>query len=177
MRAAEIHFYGGNLRFAAGHFTIMSATVRERLHGHNYHLKSSIIASMGEAGITFDYGIFREKLALLCQTIHSRFLLPLKSPFLKIVETPEHYQVTFDGKSMLFLKEDVVLLEISNITIEELSRWFIGQLLQDPEFIHQYGIQSIAIEVFNGPEHSAKAQWLLNDKKFLDKVDETLDKQ
>lgn len=59
MRAAEIHFHGGSLRFAAGHFTIMSATVRERLHGHNYHLKASITAPLGDSGITFDYVIFR----------------------------------------------------------------------------------------------------------------------
>lgn len=59
---------------------------------------------------------------------------------------------------MLFLKEDVMLLEISNITIEELSGWFIEQILQDKEFIRSYGIQSITIEVFNGPEHSAKSQ-------------------
>jgi 6-pyruvoyltetrahydropterin/6-carboxytetrahydropterin synthase len=159
MQLAEIHFCGGNLRFAAGHFTIMSALVRERLHGHNYHLKAMIKAPMGEPGITFDYGIFRQKLAVLCQKIHSRFLLPLKSPFLQIEETAEHYRVTFAEKYMLFLKDDVMLLDMSNITIEELSRWFIDELLQDKEFIHQYGIQSIAIEVFNGHEHSAKSQW------------------
>lgn len=163
MKAAEIHFYGGNLRFAAGHFTIMSATERERLHGHNYHLKASITAPLGEAGITFDYGIFREKLALLCQKIHSRFLLPLRSPFLEIAETQDHYQVTFAQKDMLLLKDDVMLLEISNITIEELSSWFIDQLLQDEEFIRGYGIQALTIEVFNGPEHSAKSQWVLQN--------------
>lgn len=159
MKLATLKFYGGNLSFSAGHFTIFSETEREKVHGHNYRLEASIIAPLNEPGITFDYTIFRTQLALLCRKIHARLLLPTFSPYLKIDEEDEHYRVTFNQKYMLFLKEDVLLLPLSNITIEELSRWFIDQLTLEKDLIHNYRISEITVKVFNGPEHSAQTKW------------------
>jgi 6-pyruvoyltetrahydropterin/6-carboxytetrahydropterin synthase len=161
MKLATLKFYGGNLNFSIGHFTIFSATQRERLHGHNYRLEAAITAPLGEPGITFDYAIFREKLAGLCRKIHSRLLLPAQSPYLTITEEAEHYRVVFDKKYMLFLKEDIILLALRNITIEELSHWFIDQLSLEADFLRAYRIQEITIRVFNGPEHSAETKMLL----------------
>jgi len=163
MKRATLKFYGGNLRFSAGHFTIFSASERERLHGHNYHLEASITAPLGQPGITFDYAIFRDKLAELCRRLHSRLLLPIHSPYLQIEDQAEHYRVTFNDQYMLLLKDDVILLSLSNITIEELSHWFVDQLIQEQEFIRAYSIQKIAVKVFNGPEHSAKTKWSLRE--------------
>lgn len=159
MRLATLKFYGGSLCFSAGHFTIFSATQRERLHGHNYRLEASITAPLGEPGITFDYAIFRNKLADLCRQLHSRVLLPQISPYLQIEETGDHYKVIFDNKYMLLLKEDVILLNLANITIEELSHWFIDQLKKEQGFLQEYKIHEMMVKVFNGPEHSAKTKW------------------
>ena len=159
MKLATLKFYGGNLSFSAGHFTIFSATQRERLHGHNYRLEASITAPLNEPGIAFDYAIFRNKLADLCRKIHARLLLPSLSPYLKIIELEEHYKVVFNDQYMLFLKEDVLILELSNITIEELSHWFIDQIKKEQDFLRNYQIQEMMIKVFNGPEHSAKTKW------------------
>lgn len=162
MQLATLKFYGGNLSFSAGHFTIFSATKREFLHGHNYSLEASLMAPLSEPGITFDYAIFRNKLAGLCQKIHSRLLLPVLSPYLNIEEQDQHYKITFDGRYMLLLKEDVVLLQLSNITIEELSHWFIDQLKEDAAFLKDYKIQEITVKVFNGHQHSAKTKWKID---------------
>ncbi len=159
MKLATLKFYGGTLSFSAAHFTIFSATDREHLHGHNYCLEAAITAPLGEPGITFDYAVFRNKLAQLCRKIHTHFLLPMQSPYLQIVEEGEHYRITFNKKHMLFLKEDVMPLALANITIEELSHWFIDQLTLEQEFIHHYQISEITIKVFNGAEHSAETQW------------------
>jgi 6-pyruvoyltetrahydropterin/6-carboxytetrahydropterin synthase len=159
-RLVELNFYGGNLKFSAGHFTIFNATKREHLHGHNYFLQATIITSLHEPGISFDYSIFRNKLADLCLQIHSKFLLPEQSPYLEIEKLDEHYRVTFNKKQMLLLQEDIILLPLKNITIEELSHWFWQQLHQDQAFIAQYGIQKISIQVFNGLEQSAKIHFL-----------------
>jgi 6-pyruvoyltetrahydropterin/6-carboxytetrahydropterin synthase len=162
MKLATLKFYDGNLSFSAGHFTIFSATQRERLHGHNYRLEAAVTAPLLEPGITFDYAIFRNKLAELCQSIHSKFLLPALSPYLQIEENTEHYRVTFNNKYMLLLKEDVMLLSLHNITIEELSHWFVDQLIADQNFIRDYNIHEISVKVFNGPGHSAKTKWDCN---------------
>jgi 6-pyruvoyltetrahydropterin/6-carboxytetrahydropterin synthase len=158
MKLATLKFYGGNLNFSAGHFTIFSANEREHLHGHTYRLEAEITAPLAEPGITFDYAIFRQKLAGLCRKIHSRLLLPRLSPYLKIEDEPEHYRVIFNNQYMLLLKADVLILDLSNITIEELSRWFITELAAEPDFIHQHHIHEITVTVFNGPEHSAQTK-------------------
>ncbi|MBS0350591.1 MAG: 6-carboxytetrahydropterin synthase [Proteobacteria bacterium] len=159
MQLATLRFYGGNLKFSAAHFTIFSATKREGLHGHNYSLEASLQAPLNQPGLTFDYALFRNKLLLLCKKLHSRFLLPASSPYLEINDQLEHYQIIFNNQFMLLLKEDVILMPLSNITIEALSGWFIDQLFQDQEFINQYRIQQISIKVFNGLEHSAETHW------------------
>ena len=162
MKLSNLEFYGGkDLSFSAGHFTIFSSTQRERIHGHNYRLEAGITAPLGEPGITFDYAIFRNKLANLCRQIHSRLLLPALSPYLQIEAEGEHYRVTFNKKYMLFLQDDVTLLSLSNITIEELSHWFIDQLILEKDFIRDYRIHEITVKIYNGPEHSAKSHWYL----------------
>ena len=37
-------------KFSAAHFTIFTATERERLHGHNYSVSARIVAPMGDNG-------------------------------------------------------------------------------------------------------------------------------
>ena len=160
MKLSNLQFYSGkDLSFSAGHFTIFSATSRERIHGHNYRLEAAVTAPLGEPGISFDYAIFRNKLANLCRQLHSRLLLPSLSPYLQIKTEDEHYRVIFDQKYMLFLKEDVMLLTLPNITIEELSHWFIDQLALEKDFIRDFHIQEMTVKVYNGPEHSATSQW------------------
>lgn len=158
-RFKTLEFYGGRLQFSAGHFTIFSSTHREKMHGHNYSLQASMTAALSEPGITFDYGIFRDRLTNLCRQLHSYFLLPGKSPYLNIIEENDYYYAEFNHKKMPFLKEDVIILPLSNITLEELSHWFLQELLKDEAFIQEHEICEITIKVFNGPEHSASALW------------------
>lgn len=159
-----LNFYHGPLKFAVGHFTIFSATKRERLHGHNYSLEASITAALGEPGITFDYNIFEEKLVALCKYLNIHFLLPAKSPYLKIEEDENYYYAEFNGKKIPFLKEDVLILPLSNITLEELSHWFVMEITRDTAFIEKYNIREITIRVFNGPEQSAETLWQQNQQ-------------
>lgn len=152
-----LYFNEGRLKFSAGHFTIFSATRREPLHGHNYSLEIKMTAEIGEPGITFDYRLFEEKILSLCQQLTWHCLIPTKSPYLKIEDDGEHYEITFDGKSMWLLKTDVVLMPLENVTLETLSRWFVDQLMQDKLFIEAHRIQDVVIKVLNGPYHAAEA--------------------
>jgi 6-pyruvoyltetrahydropterin/6-carboxytetrahydropterin synthase len=154
-----LEFYRGSLHFSAGHFTIFSATERERIHGHNYYLEAAMTAEINEPGITFNYQIFRDRLATLCRQLHLYFLLPMHSPYLQITEQQDQYHVIFNNQVLFFPKSDVLLLPLRNITLEELSHWFIEQLSSDTDFIHHYQIHSIIIKCFNGTDHSAKAKW------------------
>lgn len=65
----------------------------------------------------------------------------------------------FGQEKIPFLKRDVVILPLCNITIEELSYWFLSELIHDKNELEQYRIQTITIRVFNGPGQSGGSKW------------------
>lgn len=143
--------------FSAGHFTIFSEKDRENMHGHNYNVSVAITLILDHAGLTFDYRIYKKKLQALCHKLDRRFLLPQHSPFLKLEEMPTIWLAHFNDECMSFLKRDVMILPVSNITIEELSFWFLQQLSLEQAEIKNHAIQSITVAVYNGPGQSASA--------------------
>lgn len=144
--------------FSAGHFTIFSATERETMHGHNYYVSITFDLTVAHNGLAFDYRLYKKRLQLLCDKIDRHFLLPEFSPYLQIESDAEYYYAYFDNKKMPFLKEDVVILPLSNITIETLSAWFLKELIQDKNEIKQHAILDIQIDVYNGLEQSGSTR-------------------
>jgi 6-pyruvoyltetrahydropterin/6-carboxytetrahydropterin synthase len=155
MREKTLKIHRGSLRFASGHFTIFSKTSREKMHGHNYYVEAEITAAVDEAGITFDYRLMKNKLLDICAQLNTYFLLPMHSPYLAISESGDYIEAIFDGKKLFFLKEDVKLLPIRNITLEELSDWFAQEIMSDKTFIQEHKISKIRIHVYNGLEQSS----------------------
>ena len=149
------------MSFAAGHITIFSATEREPLHGHTYTVYLALTTRIDNNGLTFDYRYYKERIQALCHQLHQTVLMPAESPFLTCEEDDEYYYFTFNEKKMPFLKEDVTLLPLTNITVEELSRWFIMQLTQDENMLVQHNIEAILVKVFSGPGQSASHSWML----------------
>lgn len=147
--------------FSAGHFTIFSATERETMHGHNYYVSVSFDIMVEHNGLSFDYRVYKKRLQALCDTIDRHFLLPQFSPYLTIEagkNDDEYVNASFDGKKMPFLKEDVVVLPLSNITIEALSSWFLSQLIVDKNELRKHAILDIQVDVFNGLEQSGSTR-------------------
>ncbi len=159
MKLTTLNFHEGELKFSAGHFTIFSATKRERLHGHNYRVEASVTAKVNDFGLAFDYRLLHQKLAALCKKINSYFLLPQHSPFMRIEEDEQYIYAYFNNEKIPFLKSDVLLLPITNTTLEDLSCWFVDECVKDQEFIKQHDIQAFWVRLYNGDEHSAEASW------------------
>ncbi len=83
--------------------------------------------------------------------------MPVKSPYLKIVDDGEHIEIIFNNESMWLLKKDVVILPIENISLEDLSQWFIDQFKNDPAFLSSNKIEKMTVVVYNGPYLGAEA--------------------
>lgn len=158
-RLATLQMHREALHFSAGHFTILSPTERENLHGHNYSISASFQVLLHEDGMNFDYRYYKNKLTQLTEQIDRRFLLPGKSKYLRIEDQGELLIAHFLDEKIPFLKRDIVILPISNITIEELSDWFLQGLIEDQNELRQHQIQSITIQVYNGPAYSGAAHW------------------
>lgn len=162
-RITKIELFKQNMNFAAGHFTIFSESERENLHGHSFFVHATIEAEIIDNGMTFDYGVYKKSIINICNTLDEVFLLPSQSPYLQIEESEDYIYALFNnGKEKIsFLKRDVKILPICNITVEELSYWFLEQLLINvkTQQDHLHLIHAIEVKIFSGPGQSGSSYW------------------
>lgn len=144
-----------NMKFSAGHFTIFSASERERLHGHNFRVELDIEARMLGNGMCFDYGIYKARVVALCRELNEWTILPTRSPHLRVEEDGEHVYAHFNGERIPFLRGDVLLLPIENATLEEFSAYFLDRLMDDVDTLRALRIEAMDVRVFSGPGQSA----------------------
>ncbi|MBT5030932.1 MAG: 6-pyruvoyl tetrahydropterin synthase [Proteobacteria bacterium] len=147
------------MHFSAAHFTIFSATERERLHGHNYYLAVKITGEVDNNGLCFDYDLPKERLRDMCNRLDEYMLLPEFSPYLEIQDAGEQYRVLYDKVEMFFLKSDTQILPLKNITIEELSGYFCDQLCSDKAWLTELKIDSVDMKISSGPGQWAVSAW------------------
>lgn len=143
-------------KFSAAHFTIFSATERERLHGHNYSVSARIVAPMGDNGFSADYNVYKNRLKSLCDAIDEYMILAGDSPHQQIEEQGDSYRVRFAGETMHFLRKDTLVLPIRNATVEEFSRYLLALLVQESA---GDDLREIELCVASGPGQKGCSLW------------------
>ena len=146
------------LSFSAAHFTIFSGDRRENLHGHNFAVQGRATGRVGENGLTFDYELLKSKIGELCAPLDEKLLLPSGSPHLDIRSGPGEVEVGFAEERLHFLERDVLLIPVANVTVEELSGWFLDLLLADRE-IDALGLEELEVRVSSGPGQWGISRW------------------
>lgn len=159
MQTVTLELFKENMKFSAGHFTIFSATERERLHGHNFNVHVTIEAQILENGMCFDYGLYKRRIEELCRAWNEYVILPTRSPYLQIEEAEDYLYAHFNQERIPFLRQDVLLLPIENATVEEFSRLFLEKLTQDPLELARWGLEAVSVKVFSGPGQCAAHTW------------------
>lgn len=147
-------------KFSAAHFTIFTATERERLHGHNYSVSARFVAPMGDNGFAADYNVYKSQLARLCDSLDEYMLLPEESPYLSIETEGDEYVVTYADDTMRFLRADTLVLPIRNVTVEELSRYLLDRLVADSA---DDDLREIELCVASGPGQKGCSLWRSSD--------------
>lgn len=158
-RLAIVELHKEELKFSAGHFMLLSATQRETVHGHDYQISVLFKTTIKNNGLAFDCRYYKDKLTDICKTLDYRFLLPTLSEYLRLEEQGEKWVCHFNQETLIFNKNDAILLPICNVTLEELSNWFLEQLLETPTELTEHHIQSIQLTVYNGRGESGATHW------------------
>lgn len=158
-RIATIELFKEYMNFSVGHFTIFSHDTRENLHGHNYHLYVSIKTYINDDGLSFNYRYYKEKFHELCRKIDETVLLAGNCKHLTITENEKYYVVQFNNEELFFLKRDATVLPISNVTVEELSNWFIGQITKDEDELEKNSVMGLTVKIFSGAGQSGATSW------------------
>ena len=160
-RLATLHIDKQSHKFSAAHFTIFSATERERLHGHNYGVSARIVAEMGDNGFSADYNVYKRCLQALCDAHDEYVLLPDRSPWLDIREEAGEYLATFAGKTLRFPSDETLLLPVVNVTVEELAHYFLAETLARQEI---GPLVELEIFVSSGAGQASSASWRAKKK-------------
>ena len=109
-------------------------------------------------GLCFNYQIAKQKLKVLCDSMDEYTLMPSLSPHLSIEEQEQHYLVEFNREKMYFLKPDVLLIPVRNISVEELA-YYILETLKHDGFVDSLGITYLEIKVSSGPGLWGSSNW------------------
>lgn len=157
-RRASIEIAKEDMHFAAAHFTVFSATRRENLHGHNFFVTATLAGPIDDGGLCFDYNIVKSKLRELCDSLDEVVLLPTESPYLDIEQDDDYVTVAFGDERLPFLRRDVELLAVRNVTVEELAHWFVAQLTVSADFA-KLPVDALDLRVSSGPGQWARSAW------------------
>lgn len=149
-RSAILEIHKDELKFSAGHFMLFSDKKRESMHGHDYQVHAIFHTTILDNGMSFDVRDYKTKLQALCQKLDYRFILPSKSKFLRLEHNNDQCIAHYGQETLTFYQKDISVLPICNVTLEELSYWFLEQLLLNKEELTSNGIQGITIKVYNG---------------------------
>ncbi len=149
MTKVAIEVVRESLHFSAAHFTIFSATEREKLHGHNFRLQGVFESEIKGNGLCFDYDKIKRSLQALCDSLDERFLVPAHSPYLKVESKPCITKLQFNTETFQLPTQDVLVMPLRNITVEELANWFADQLQSDVSFA-SLGVNTMQIKVASG---------------------------
>ena len=60
---------------------------------------------------------------------------------------------------MLLLKSDTILLPVLNITIEEMSKYLLDEVLDDHRLIDELKIHKFEMRVSSGPDQWGTSAW------------------
>lgn len=156
---STIELFKEAMKFSAGHFTIFSATERERLHGHNFTVYCALTGAVDDNGMIADYGGYKQKLMALCRSWNEYFLLPADSPHLRIERDGDRVLAHYADEIIPFLARDVLVLPVRNVTLEELARLFVERVVEDAEMITRDRITRVVVKVSSAPGQFASSVW------------------
>jgi len=156
-RLTTLHIEKEAHKFSSAHYTIFSATERERLHGHNYFVSARIVAKMGNNGFSADYNVYKRRIKAICDKYDEYMLLPEFSPFQTLETVGDEIHATFAGKVLKFPVDETWVLPIANVTVEELSQLLLNELLaaeDDPDLVE------IELTVSSGSGQAGSTIWV-----------------
>jgi 6-pyruvoyltetrahydropterin/6-carboxytetrahydropterin synthase len=125
----------GNLGFSSAHFITFEGAC-EPLHGHNYGVRVEAEGDLSADSYVLNFVTLKDIVRALCKEWDHRFLMPLRSPHLRISESPgEEWEIRVDDRTRFVLpRSSVVPLPVDNATAErlaeQLARRIVGALDQ-----------------------------------------------
>ena len=129
------------------------------LHGHNYQVRVDLrvpgSADLSQSGYFVDFNVFKTWIKAALDRWDEHVLLPEKHPDMKFVRKGPSLEVTFRDRFYVFPAQEVVLLPVTNTSVEQLSRLLAEDFLSE---FKKYGIAGLRVEVEETQGQSASTE-------------------
>ncbi|MES2801305.1 MAG: 6-carboxytetrahydropterin synthase [Bdellovibrionota bacterium] len=154
MKTTSLHLAKQNFKFSSAHFLIFDQKSAEMLHGHNYQVVVSILApdvgnssdEQGKMGYMVDFNVLKKFIKARLDLWDEHVLLPKNHPDMnsKLSVDGKNYEITFRDRFYSLPKNEVIWLDISNTSVEQLS-----SVLAEEFFIEfkKYGVTKLTVDV------------------------------
>ncbi len=153
----SIKVYKQYFNFAASHFLIFKDGTREPLHGHNYRVSvTGHGPCLEEEDVVFDFLDIKPIVRQVCDSLDHKLLLPAQNRRLNIeADGPNYWIFPPDGSRFSVPRSDVLLLPLSNTSVERLASYLAQQIGDELAHKHQFAFQNLEVEVEESPGQSA----------------------
>lgn len=160
MTNTTLHLYKQNFKFSSAHFLIFDEQRAEMLHGHNYQVKidlKSKTAAVDPKSLKNSYLIdFNEIKTLVKSKLDlwdEHVLLPAQNVEMKFKNIDNSIEVLFRDRKYCFPKNEVVLLPITNTSVEQLSLLLANEFAKNP-LLSIFSEISVTVEETQGQSAS-----------------------
>ena len=169
----RIHVRKEQFKFAAAHMTVFPDGSKESLHGHNYTVELTVdlahSSSSSDEWILFSD--LKAPLLKICQSWDEHVLLPLQCKYLKVQSAPAEFKNSLDfilcGKRYILPADEVVGLNVTNVTVETLAEEFCRQYVEllTAEKSILAKIRALVIRIDESPGQGASFFWTPGKQK------------
>ena len=141
------------LKFAAAHMSIFPDGSKEHLHGHNYQVRFSLVINDASFKRMINFVELKRILVPILEEWDEKVLFAIANPHVKHQISESNVELVVCGKKYVLPSDEVVLLNIDNITTEalaaEVHRRYSMALKQSGAFTEDAlnVIESLEIEV------------------------------
>jgi 6-pyruvoyltetrahydropterin/6-carboxytetrahydropterin synthase len=130
--SSGLHLAKQNFKFSAAHFLIFDSVRAERLHGHNYQVRVDLSFLQNEAlmkaGFIVDFKVLKDDIKSIVDSLDEFVLLPAQHPDFTFSKQGQSLSVKFRDRNYLFPETEVRLLEMTNTSVENLSKFIAEKL-------------------------------------------------
>ncbi|NDG85703.1 MAG: hypothetical protein EBX52_11800, partial [Proteobacteria bacterium] len=121
----EIRIRKEALKFASSHMTVFPDGTKEALHGHGYMPSVSIRLKDASLERMIPFSTIKEEMKKIALEWDEKVLVAIKNPFYREVsKNPGELEFRLCGKRYVLPLDEVVLLDIDNVTCEQLARTY-----------------------------------------------------
>jgi 6-pyruvoyltetrahydropterin/6-carboxytetrahydropterin synthase len=153
----EIDGRYSNIKFSACHFIAGHARCG-KLHGHVYVIQMILYGEKGENGMIMDFIDLKRALRRITEEFDHRVLLPKNSTRVILDERDDEVEARIDGKRYLFPREDVLILEISESSAEEMAEAMLNRIMDEIDFPSNVSRVEVGVD-----EERGQSAWVSRD--------------